>query len=452
MTRGKDEPADPRDDVHALGVMWFQILTGDLGMMSVPPDWQEQALDRHLDGALVRLMARCLASKADKRPQTAGVLANELATLLKRMAPTPPAKDDRAPCSQADGAGNTCPQAPAKMGKAPPPLTAPALLTVHVEPIAVPQVPSSDLPPLSNEILDRESQLNGLRQAIDEIEKGQHPALRSTWNALKDCKTVKGRPLIDSLKRAIEKDPSRSLADLCTLVPDGPQPAVLALIHALKRLAELKIERNEVEQALHGRQQEDFLVIVDRWLVPSEGVEFPLAVWMALQPQLVARRYGFVKTARELLEKAEQRFAAVRAAQEATRVRQAQEEQAARIRQEREVQLVLGSIAVGLFVAGSLGVLLGAFGLLLPITILAFVVSLIIAYALPDGRDVAFLFWSWLVIAVFFALQKASCLPSWIPDVGFGHPVAFGLIGGVIGVVAGLIVGLVAVHNKRPPP
>jgi serine/threonine protein kinase len=31
--------APPRDDVYSLGVLWYQLVSGDLGMMAVPPDW-----------------------------------------------------------------------------------------------------------------------------------------------------------------------------------------------------------------------------------------------------------------------------------------------------------------------------------------------------------------------------------------------------------------------------
>jgi TPR repeat protein len=84
MTRRQGEPADPRDDVHALGVIWLQLLTGDLGMMSVPPDWREQVEERGLEGDLVQLLASCIASKAEKRPAAAVALVEQLKAALSR--------------------------------------------------------------------------------------------------------------------------------------------------------------------------------------------------------------------------------------------------------------------------------------------------------------------------------------------------------------------------------
>ena len=85
MTRRRGELADPRDDVHALGVIWYQLLTGDLGMMSVPPDWREQVEECGLSENLIKLLASCIASKAAKRPASAIVLAEQLGTPLPHV-------------------------------------------------------------------------------------------------------------------------------------------------------------------------------------------------------------------------------------------------------------------------------------------------------------------------------------------------------------------------------
>jgi len=72
---------DPRDDVHALGVIWYQLLTGDLAMMAVPPDWRDEAETRGLDEAGLKLLGACLSHRADRRPKDAGELADRLAAV-----------------------------------------------------------------------------------------------------------------------------------------------------------------------------------------------------------------------------------------------------------------------------------------------------------------------------------------------------------------------------------
>jgi formylglycine-generating enzyme required for sulfatase activity/serine/threonine protein kinase len=82
VARRRGEPADLRDDVHALGVIWFQLMTGDLGMLSVPPDWREQVQERGLGEKLTDLLASCVSSRAEKRPASAVVLAQDLRAAL----------------------------------------------------------------------------------------------------------------------------------------------------------------------------------------------------------------------------------------------------------------------------------------------------------------------------------------------------------------------------------
>jgi WD40 repeat protein len=83
MARRRGEPADPRDDVHALGVIWYQLVTSDLGMVRIPPDWRERVQELGLGEGLVRLQAACIASRADQRPANATVLAEQLRATLR---------------------------------------------------------------------------------------------------------------------------------------------------------------------------------------------------------------------------------------------------------------------------------------------------------------------------------------------------------------------------------
>ena len=78
MARRRDQPADPRDDVHALGVIWYQLATGDLTMLHLPSDWREEVRRRGLSEGLTELLGACVASRAEKRPASAGDLATRL--------------------------------------------------------------------------------------------------------------------------------------------------------------------------------------------------------------------------------------------------------------------------------------------------------------------------------------------------------------------------------------
>jgi serine/threonine protein kinase len=75
----RGERPDPRDDVHALGVIWYQLVTGDTRLLSIPPDWQEVVEERGLGKELIQMLASCLSSKAEKRPTSAASLAEKLA-------------------------------------------------------------------------------------------------------------------------------------------------------------------------------------------------------------------------------------------------------------------------------------------------------------------------------------------------------------------------------------
>ena len=74
---------DPRDEVHALGVIWFQLLNGSL--TSGPPGdgrWPQQLALRGMATAQLDLLIACVQENADQRPRHAGDLADRLAVLL----------------------------------------------------------------------------------------------------------------------------------------------------------------------------------------------------------------------------------------------------------------------------------------------------------------------------------------------------------------------------------
>jgi serine/threonine protein kinase len=92
----RGDPPDVRDDVHALGVLWYQLLTGDLGSGAPTGLWGDELEEAGLSRDLVRLLGACVAARPERRPEDAAVLAAQLAPLLDR-APAPPPPPEAQP-------------------------------------------------------------------------------------------------------------------------------------------------------------------------------------------------------------------------------------------------------------------------------------------------------------------------------------------------------------------
>ena len=76
-----DKP-DPRDDVYALGVIWYQLFEGDLASPApTGRQWMEVLRSRGMSDAAIELLSSCFESEPTYRPADAGMLAEQLHAL-----------------------------------------------------------------------------------------------------------------------------------------------------------------------------------------------------------------------------------------------------------------------------------------------------------------------------------------------------------------------------------
>lgn len=80
----RGEGPDPRDDVHALGVIWYQLLLGDPGSgRPAGRGWRKKVAERGLSAPFVELLEACFDDDAAERPESAAALAEMLDDLLR---------------------------------------------------------------------------------------------------------------------------------------------------------------------------------------------------------------------------------------------------------------------------------------------------------------------------------------------------------------------------------
>ncbi len=81
-------PSDPRDDIHALGVLLYQMLVGDMHL-PMGRDYREDLAELHIPSHIVDLVARCAKEKQELRPAHGTALAAEVVQLLSLAASAP---------------------------------------------------------------------------------------------------------------------------------------------------------------------------------------------------------------------------------------------------------------------------------------------------------------------------------------------------------------------------
>ncbi|MCI0702289.1 MAG: SUMF1/EgtB/PvdO family nonheme iron enzyme [Planctomycetia bacterium] len=78
----KKEPPAPTDDVHAIGVIWYQLLKRDPAVAApFGAEWIEELRPCGFTDSQARVLQACLSTRPDKRPKNAAALLENLANV-----------------------------------------------------------------------------------------------------------------------------------------------------------------------------------------------------------------------------------------------------------------------------------------------------------------------------------------------------------------------------------
>jgi formylglycine-generating enzyme required for sulfatase activity len=88
--QAKKEPPTPTDDVHAIGMIWYQLLKRDPAAAApFGSEWIEELRPHGFTDSQARVIQSCLSTRPDKRPKSAAALVEALAGVT--VAPPDPA-------------------------------------------------------------------------------------------------------------------------------------------------------------------------------------------------------------------------------------------------------------------------------------------------------------------------------------------------------------------------